>query len=320
MAENDTPAGRLWGRRSRRHFMRTARDSLSSLPVISFHPSLTASPPAGWPRALAIARAARYEAIDIVISDVAELDPYRVRDELDRAGIAAGPAALPIEFRSDEATFQTGIASLPRLAQLASLLGVRTMYRSIPASSDTRPLDLRRILRRRITAIGEVLGANEIDFAVEVIGPLHRRREGRYEFVWRMDDAADLITDCPANVGLLADSWHWHHGDETVADLLAVGPQIRHVHVADSPDLPAESIRDSERLLPGEGAVDLFSFSRALTEIRYAGFISPEITGYACSAGGVVCAARAREATATHVVAQMERISKSKTSSATEPA
>src|SRR5207249_5122701 len=47
----------------------------------------------------------------------------------------------------------------------------------------------------------------------------------------------------------------------------------------DSPNLPPEKIVDSERLLPGEGVIDLTGFFRALKEIGYEDGVSPEVFG-----------------------------------------
>lgn len=272
-------------------------------PIVSYHPSLSGPAPVSWPSSLRIAATAGFDAIDLVIPEVVKLDAARIRNDLDRAAVAAGPASLPIEFRRDETTFREGIERLPRLAQVASEVGTRTMYRSIPASSDVPAPELRRILRRRIAEIARILDVSGIAFAVEVLGPLHRRREGRYEFIWRLGDAADLIEACPPNVGLLADAWHWHHARESVDDLLAVGPLIRHVHVADGLACPPDRVRDDERVLPGEGTLNLRAFAGALATIGYADFVSPEISGYRCPDVPLVCARRAVEATRSALAA-----------------
>jgi sugar phosphate isomerase/epimerase len=49
--------------------------------------------------------------------------------------------------------------------------------------------------------------------------------------------------------------------------------------VNDSPNLPPEKIVDSERLMPGEGVIDLVAFFRALREIGYREGVSPEVFG-----------------------------------------
>jgi sugar phosphate isomerase/epimerase len=43
--------------------------------------------------------------------------------------------------------------------------------------------------------------------------------------------------------------------------------------------MPAESVRDDMRLLPGEGVIDLVGFFRALAAIGYRGGVAPETIG-----------------------------------------
>jgi sugar phosphate isomerase/epimerase len=81
-------------------------------------------------------------------------------------------------------------------------------------------------------------------------------------------------------VGLELDSWHWHHAGATVKDISAAGKEnIINVQVNDAPRLPPEQIRDDERLMPGEGVIDLAGFFGALKEIGYADGVSPEVFG-----------------------------------------
>lgn len=271
--------------------------TLSFAPVVAFHPSLSARLPAPWPHGLHVARDAEFRATDLALHEIGALDPARVADDLADAGLVAGPAPVPLEFREGEDAFRRGMRDLPRLARLAAQLGTTTMYRSIPASSDRPARELRPLLLRRIGQIADVLAASGLRLAVEVLGPLHRREDSEHEFIYRLTDAADFVADCPDNVGLLADAWHWHHAGDSVEDLLAVGPLIHHVHVADSAPMPPELIRDDERLLPGDGVIDLPAFVGALRTINYTGFVTPEVTGYRCRGSASACAQRARQAT-----------------------
>lgn len=234
--------------------------------------------------------------MDIVLPDVIDRSAGAIGEVLDRAGLAAGPASLPVEFRLDEDTFRRDAAQLPRAATLAAAIGVKTMFRSLPASSPVPAKELLPTLRRRVSACASVLGEHGIDFAIEVIGPLHRRREAAHEFIWRLPDGADFAASCDGDVGLLVDSWHWHHSGGTVLDIVELGDGILHVHVADAADIPDHAVRDHERVLPGTGVVDFPGFFGALKAAGYSGFISPEIRGYRCEAEPVDCARNALRA------------------------
>lgn len=51
------------------------------------------------------------------------------------------------------------------------------------------------------------------------------------------------------------------------------------MQVADAPNIPAEDIRDNERLMPGEGVINFNAFFGAVKEAGYNGGVSPEVFG-----------------------------------------
>ncbi|HPQ15567.1 MAG TPA: TIM barrel protein, partial [Bryobacteraceae bacterium] len=99
-------------------------------------------------------------------------------------------------------------------------------------------------------------------------------------FLWRMNEVVDFCKEVGPNTGLLLDAWHWHHAGATVQDILNAGKsRIVTVHVADCAKLAPEDVRDNQRLLPGEGVIDLVGFFRALKQIGYVDGVSPEPLG-----------------------------------------
>ena len=81
------------------------------------------------------------------------------------------------------------------------------------------------------------------------------------------------------SVGLTLDAWHWHHAGGTIADILAAKDRVVVVHFDDAPDLPPDQIRDNQRLLPGEGIINLTGFLQALQKIGYQDSLSVEVFG-----------------------------------------
>ncbi len=95
-----------------------------------------------------------------------------------------------------------------------------------------------------------------------------------------MDETLEFAKECGPNIGLQLDAWHWHHAGATAADILAAGKsRIVSVHVSDARKQPPEEVRDNQRLLPGEGVIDLASFFKALQKIGYEDAVSPEPLG-----------------------------------------
>jgi N-acetylmuramic acid 6-phosphate etherase len=64
-----------------------------------------------------------------------------------------------------------------------------------------------------------------------------------------------------------------------VCDVGAGKDGIVHVHFNDAPKLPPDQIRDNERLMPGEGVINLNAFLMALHEIGYQDALSVEVFG-----------------------------------------
>jgi 4-hydroxyphenylpyruvate dioxygenase len=82
------------------------------------------------------------------------------------------------------------------------------------------------------------------------------------------------------NGGLLVDNWHLYHSGGTPEDLRAVpADRIFGVQLADGPADPGErdpTTHSFQRLLPGEGELDVVSFVRALEEMGVAVGYEPE--------------------------------------------
>lgn len=261
------------------------------LPV-SFHSSAAGARAVPWPENVRVAAAAGFDAVDVVLPDVAAEPPERIRERLAAAGLRVGGVPLPVEFRRDEATFRRELEALPGLARLAAAIGARALHRALPASAEVPRTELEPVLRARLSRCAAVLAEHGLDLALEPVSVLHLRREHPHEFVWRIGDAAAFAASCGANAGLLLDAWHWHHAGGDVRDVAEAGPLVRHVHVADAGPLSPEEVRDGERRLPGEGAIDLRAFFAALRAAGYEGAVTPEVFGRRCDDGDpVACAA-----------------------------
>jgi sugar phosphate isomerase/epimerase len=192
------------------------------------------------------------------------------------------PAAIdfPVEFRKDEATFKESLPRLEQAAPFAKAIGCPRMVTYIMSSSDTPKNELRRIYKRRFTECARILARSDVRLGLEFLGPLELRRKFPHEFIWRMNEMLEFAKECGPNVGLLLDAWHWHHAGATTQDIIAAGKdRIVHVHFDDAPNLPPEQIHDNQRLLPGEGVINLVGFLQALQKIGYTDALSVEVFG-----------------------------------------
>lgn len=233
-----------------------------------------------WPEFARLAHYIGFSGTDVAL-EVAMAEGVDATKEL-LAGLNLKPAVvgLPVEFRKDEATFQQGLKKLDEAGRFSTAIGCPRMTTWFLPSSELPKAEQRKIYKERWSACAAILKKSNVRFGLEFVSPVHLRKRFPNEFIYRMDETLELAKECGSNVGLLLDSWHWHHASGTTADIVAAGKdRIVHVQVADAPDIPPEKIVDSERLMPGEGIIDFVAFFKALKEIGYEDGISPEVFG-----------------------------------------
>ena len=80
------------------------------------------------------------------------------------------------------------------------------------------------------------------------------------------------------NAGLLVDIFHCHCSGTTWETLAAIpGQRIVLAHLNDAPKVPVAQVNDRNRLLPGQGGLDIAGFLAALHKTGYAGPVSLEV-------------------------------------------
>ena len=233
-----------------------------------------------WPEFARLAAKTGFPGADVMLGPAMEAGVSATNDLL--AGLEIRPAVLdfPVEFRKDDATFKASLARLDAAARFAAAIHCPRMITYIMPSSDTPKDELRRIYKQRFTESARILEHSNVRLGLEFLGPLELRKMYKYEFIWRMNEMLAFAKECGPNVGLLLDSWHWHHAGATTDDIVAAGrDRIVHIHFNDSPNLPPEQIRDDQRLLPGEGVINLTGFLQALQRIGYNDALSVEVFG-----------------------------------------
>ncbi len=90
-----------------------------------------------------------------------------------------------------------------------------------------------------------------------------------------MLELADAIG---TNVGLLVDSFHCHTAGTTWQHLAEIpAEKIVLAHLNDAPRVPVGEVQDGQRVLPGNGGIDLVGFLQALRRTGYNGPMSLEV-------------------------------------------
>ena len=233
-----------------------------------------------WPDFARLAAKAGFPGTDVMLDTAMQAGEAATNDLLSGLHLLPGAINFPVEFRKDQAAFEAGLAKLGNQARFAAAIHCPRMVTYIMSSSKTPKEELRGLYKQRFTESARILAAHNVRLGLEFLGPLQFRKQYPYEFIWRMNEMLDFAKECGPNVGLLLDSWHWHHAGATAVDIIAAGrDRIVHVHFNDAPALPPEQIRDNERLLPGEGVINLVGFLRALQKIGYNDALSVEVFG-----------------------------------------
>lgn len=233
-----------------------------------------------WPEFAQLAARVGFPGTDVMLEPAMKAGTAATNDLLSRLKLRPAVIDFPVEFRKDDATFRESLSKLSAAAQFAAAIHCPRMITWIMSSSDTPKQELRRTYKQRFSESARILEQSNVRLGLEFLGPLHLRKQFRYEFIWHMNEMLEFAEECGPNVGLLLDAWHWHHAGATTQDIVNAGrSRIVHIHFDDSPNLPPEKIRDDERLLPGEGVINLTGLLQALQKIGYTDALSVEVFG-----------------------------------------
>jgi len=177
-----------------------------------------------------------------------------------------------ISFR-DEAGFRDIMDGLRFCCDAGDVIGCRRVV--VVPTFDVGSRTAAEIHRETVRAIGVMA-----DYA----GP--RNMKLAFEFVGYPNCSVNTFGQAYAivkaagrdNVGIVLDCFHFYSMRSRIEDLRgADGKDIFIFHLDDSEDLPAGAARDENRLMPGEGAIDLGAIFAALKEIGYDRMASVEL-------------------------------------------
>ena len=233
-----------------------------------------------WEEFARIAHAVGFSGVDLLHPEVFEMGVTRVKATLSERNLKPAVVNLPVEFRKDDAIFQEGMRKLEPAVKFAREIGCPRMSTWVPSWCEVPKVEQEKVWRMRFQAVNGVLEKHGVRLGLEYLGPLHLRKRGPYEFIYRHDEMLAFAKSCGKQIGLLVDSWHWHHAGSTLRDIAATPlSDLVHVQAADAPNVPPEKILDSERLMPGEGVIDFTAFFQTLRKAGYRDAVSPEVFG-----------------------------------------
>lgn len=189
------------------------------------------------------------------------------------------------DWGKDEQSFRQSIKALTDITSFAEALGITRCYTYLPPAVDADPNKFERVLTYRLGEISRLLAEHGIRVGVEWLGPHHLRAEGSNPygpnpFIFTLEHTLTFIEKIGVpTVGLVLDSLHTYTTNVSESELAALAAsQIVHVHLSDVVrGRGREGARSDERLLPGEGEIDLAGFVRGLRATGYEGYFSVEV-------------------------------------------
>jgi 2-keto-myo-inositol isomerase len=121
-------------------------------------------------------------------------------------------------------------------------------------------------LRSALVELAAVCSAEGAELAFEFMG-------FEWSSVRSLAQAADVYEG-----SLVVDTFHWALGDADLRALRSFDPKrLALVHVNDAPSTDLSDLGDADRVLPGEGVLDLAPFYSTLREIGFDGVYSVEL-------------------------------------------
>ncbi len=237
---------------------------------------------------LEIALTYRFKGIDVDVSDlvkrakmstVENACKYLVSAVGSSAKLLIGGFEVPVRWRGTEAEFQADINDLGVAAEVCKAIGATLAHTTVLASSKDKALpDNFKFHTERLTALGNALEKINVRLAIGFQAAAEFRPESEYQFLHQANGILELLSSIQSsNVGLLLDTWNWHVGGGKLEQVKNLKDRLFSVRLADvAADADLTQITATERLLPGEGgAVDIPSYLSTLSQMEFAGPVSP---------------------------------------------
>lgn len=154
--------------------------------------------------------------------------------------------------------------------QLCEALAIKTMVIAGDVTAPFGQLELDRLLVSLADAAGRAAQHGvrlALEFQAEAVFPNN------------LQTAAALVEQIgKSNLGICLDAFHFAVGRSKSEDLACLNPDnLFHVQLCDLADRPRELATDSDRILPGDGDLQLETLVESLGRRGYAGYVSVEL-------------------------------------------
>lgn len=203
------------------------------------------------------------------------------RNEIGLSNVWAGPL-----YQHEGGLWERKIQEvIPRLEAIAELGG-----RQIAINTPNRwPKAVTTFewnwLVEKYRSYADQLRSYGLNLVCEYVGPQVERPQDPsavpYPWIDNLKTAVEFVERIGRpNVGLIVDVIHWWVPGGTIEDLHRVKGLPLSLHFFDLPNgVTRETIEDDQRVLPGEGFLDLVTWLRTLRDDGFDGDVMPEVLG-----------------------------------------
>ena len=226
---------------------------------------------------ISIANEAKFEAIELtwdkVESALANNALKKLSGKIERQGLTVASINGPENFNLLGPKQFSEVKDRTRnLAQAARELSCNLLAPvPSPMTSGLSESEVRTQTAESISQMAEACG-EDVNLGLEFLGM-------RDCSVSSLKTAMEIVKAVNRkNVGLTLDSFHMYLSKSQLLDIQSIGSdRVFIVHVNDSEPGELSVLRDSNRVFPGQGVIDLKQFVKDLAKIRYDGVLSLEL-------------------------------------------
>jgi 2-keto-myo-inositol isomerase len=226
---------------------------------------------------LQAARRAEFDAVELTMGKIEPIIEKGVISQLKRTiednGLRVASINGPENFNLlAEQEFETLLSRIRKLATVSREIGCNLLVPvpSVRKSNASRQMIVTQTAQS-LKKLSETCGEN-IRLGLEFLG----QRECSVNNLETAVEAISLFAN--RNVGLVVDSFHMHLSGTDFSQLAKIkGDRLFLVHVNDSEKGDRSKLSDANRVLPGEGVMDLPEFRANLARVGYDSFVSLEL-------------------------------------------
>jgi sugar phosphate isomerase/epimerase len=225
----------------------------------------------------------RFKGLDIDITDVVKRAKATgvagACKYLVSAKVRIGSFELPLRWDGDEASFQSELAQLPAVLEVATALGATRCHTPIRPTSDQYPFHENfQFHVDRLRKLADLLAPAGLHLGLQLQSAPADRKDGGFEFIHQVDPLLLLVSTVQKrNVGVALDTWAWVVGGGDADKIRTLrGDQVISVQLSDIPaGVDLASIQPQQRIIPSDGGqIDCSSYLGVLDEIGYDGPVS----------------------------------------------